>query len=339
LNNPRQLSLVGDNLLVAEAGNGGPPPCFNSPEFGETCLGKTGSVTLVRNAAKKTDSKPVRVVKGLVSAAGPDGTFATGADGVSALWLGKIYSIETFAPPEALPPGFDGSQLGKLLLSHPFGTPRPVADISGFERKNDPDKQGFDSNPYAVLVLRDRVLVADAAGNDIIQWKNGKLSTFAVLPNVQTGACKGQPNDNGTTGCDAVPTSLAQGRDGSIYVGGLSAETPNEGRVYKLDRRSGKILRSWSGLTAVTGVAVGHDGTIYASQLFTKVGADGPDITSGKLTKIQPNGARTSMDLPLPAGVVVDRWGTVFVSVWSVAPATGAFGIPNSDGQVWRLRF
>ena len=42
--------------------------------------------------------------------------------------------------------------------------------------------------------------------------------------------------------------------------------------------------------------------------------------------------------MSLPAGVVVDRWNNVYVSAWSTSTETGSFG-PNSDGQVWRLRF
>lgn len=57
------------------------------------------------------------------------------------------------------------------------------------------------------------------------------------------------------------------------------------------------------------------------------------------MTRIWTNGQRTNVNVPLPAGVAVDKWLNVYVAAWSIAPETGAFGIPNSDGQVWRLRF
>ncbi len=336
LNNPRQLAFsTGGSLLIAEAGKGG-PACDPS---GETCIGATGSVSWVPAPSVQKNGKPLRVVKGLVSAAGPDGTFAVGADGVSARSLTRIYSIVTFAPPEIVPPSTPPNQLGKLLVTRPWGKPSVVTDASAFEAAKDPDKQGVESNPYAVLQLADRILIADAAGNSILQFKHGKLSLFRTLPNVQGGACAGRPNDAGTTGCDAVPTSLAEGPDGSIYVGGLGSEAPGAGRVWKLDRHTGAIKKTWRDLTAVTGVAVDRWGSVYASQLFTAFGQQGPEIMSGKLTRIAANGARRNVAVPLPAGVVVDRNATVYVSAWSTASESGAFGIPGSDGQVWRLRF
>jgi hypothetical protein len=34
---------------------------------------------------------------------------------------------------------------------------------------------------------------------------------------------------------------------------------------------------------------------------------------------------------------VLDGHGNLYVSVWSVAPATGVFGNPSWSGQVWRF--
>jgi hypothetical protein len=62
-------------------------------------------------------------------------------------------------------------------------------------------------------------------------------------------------------------------------------------------------------------------------------------MLQGVLTKVSGS-TRTDVDVPFPAGVAVDRWGTVFVSTFSIAPDTG-FGVPDFDtsGQVWRLTF
>jgi hypothetical protein len=54
------------------------------------------------------------------------------------------------------------------------------------------------------------------------------------------------------------------------------------------------------------------------------------------LTKIR-NGHRTNTDVPFPAGIALDRHGNLFVSAFSIAPDTG-LGVPNTSGQVWRLR-
>jgi hypothetical protein len=175
LNNPRQLSLVHDDvLLIAEAGKGGTIATITSPEGGTQGLGYTGSVSAVLAPDFAHNQHPLRIVTGLLSAAnaengpeGPKGGGATGPDGVSARSLNRIGVVETtFGPntPNAAKP-FDG----RLLLTTPFGPIRPFANITAFEQRHDPDRMGVDSNPYAVLAYRGGWLVADAAGNDVLR--------------------------------------------------------------------------------------------------------------------------------------------------------------------------
>jgi hypothetical protein len=329
LNNPRQLSLVeGEGaLLVAEAGRGG-NTCISDPE-GETCIGATGSV---RQVSTHNAYKPKRIVSGLLSGAAPDGSFAIGSDGVSARHLSSILIQETFFPKEALahlPSRQDGA-----LLRLKGGQLFKFADITKFETDHDPDHQGFDSDPYAVLALSNRRLVADAAGNDILRVDHtGHVSVFAVLPNVTYGDCATQPNDNNTVGCDAVPTSLAVGPNGHIFVGELAGLTPGAGQVLELDPIHGRILKTLSNLNPITGIAVASDGTVYASEFSF-------DPSGGKVTQINNDGSRNSVPVPAPAGLLLGDNGALYVSAFSIAPETGV-GVPNIDssGQVWRLQF
>jgi len=327
LNNPRQIALTaGDGLLViAEAGKGG-PDCQADPmdPTSEFCTGATGSISSVFVPQFGSGRQAVDLVTGLASGAGPDGSFAVGSQGVSNRSFGDIKIVSDFE--------------GNLLKARSFGSAVPQANIAAYEEANDPDGQGVDSNPYGVLALRGRTLVADAAGNTVVSvTEGGTISTFAVLPNITDGLCAGVPNDNGMTGCDFVPTSLAEGPDGAIYVGGLGAETPGAGRVVKLDPTTGAVLATWGDLFTVTGVAVGRDGSVYASELF---GGDPEAPTPGNLVKIAADGTRTSKTVPFPAGVAVDKFNNVYVSAFSTSPDTG-LGIPNTDssGQIWRLRF
>jgi hypothetical protein len=80
LNNPRQLSLVDTKLYLAEAGRGG-----KHALGGGTFVGFTGSIAAVDSRNTVQNAKPHRVVTGLLSAAGKDGSFAVGSDGVDAL--------------------------------------------------------------------------------------------------------------------------------------------------------------------------------------------------------------------------------------------------------------
>lgn len=331
LNNPRQIDLTAlGTLLVAEAGRGG-DQCVEAPG-GETstitCLGYTGSVSWVALPSVTKNSSPVRIVTGLLSGANQQGNSATGSQAVSARTVDDVFIGVVDAPHGVvLPAGFDATNYGKLLRSRWFGTPRIAADIAGYELANDPDGQLYESNPYAVLSLPGRVLIADAAGNSILQYRNGQLSTFKVLPNLLEGSCAGQPNDNGTVGCDPVPTGLAVDRNGDIYVSGLGNLRPGNGRVWKLDGRTGAILKTYDGITGGTGVAVDRNGVVFVSQVF-----------AGKVTRINPDGTRSDIAVPFPAGLAVTG-NTLYVAAYSTASENG-LGIPNVDssGQVWRLR-
>ena len=336
LNNPRQLSLVDNGvLLIAEAGNGG-SACQGEGE-NAMCIGASGSISAVLLPQWGENRDHLELVKDLISGAGPDGSFAVGSDGVSQHDLrSKIFIQETWAPPDAFPAGVPGEQAGKLLAARPFGTATPVADITQFETDHDPDGHGFDSDPYAVVAREHDELVADAAGNDILRDdKHGNVSLFHLFPNV---IGDGAP----APGADFVPTSLAIGPHGDVYVGGLVGEVPGLGQVVKLDGHTGEVEKTWSGFTTVSGVAVGHDGTLYVSQLFApEANPVNPEV-AGVLTKVTRDGEHHDIDVPFPAGVAVDKWGTVFVSAFSISPAGGLPGTPpgvDSSGQVWRLRF
>ena len=328
LNNPRQLALTPTHgLLVGEAGRGG-DSCVALPEGAEspeTCVGMTGSVSWVPVPALQSSPGSARVVTGLPSRAARNGSNATGSSGVSGNLL-DMYVTTVPAPPVDVP-GVDTATFGKLLGVRYLGAKHVLADVTGYEYANNPDGQDADSNPYAVLKLRDRVLVADAAANTILQYRDGTLSTFAVLPTVNDGSCAGLPNQGGAVGCDFVPDAMAVGPDGGIYVSALTNLSPGTGQVAKLNPRSGQVVQTFRGLSAAHGVAVGPDGSVYASQLF-----------AGSVVRFAPDGTRTEIRVPFPAGLAVDG-RNLYVSAYSIAPATG-LGIPgiDSSGQVWRVQ-
>jgi glucose/arabinose dehydrogenase len=321
LDNPRQLQrLVDGDFLVAEAGHGSNDPdnCMGSGEDA-LCVGVTSKVTRVRHGHAN------RVMSGLLSGASPDGTFATGADGASHRANGPYYAIVTGGSPEQIPPGLPKHQAGRLLGKWPGGKLYVVANISAYERAHDPDGQGYDSNPYSVLALPDRVLVADAAGNDILSVNpSGNISLWAML------------NHYGPT-IDAVPTVVASGPHKKVYVGELHSEVPHKARVWQFDR-AGNKERVWNGFTTVTGVARGGDGSLYVSELFGGTcGFDQiPDCFPGRVVKVAPDGTRTHVNVPFPAGIVT-HLGRVYVNAFSVAPATGFAGNPAWSGQLWQI--
>lgn len=295
LDNPRQLSRThGGSLVVALAGHGG----------------NTSKLEVISGQEFRY------VMRGFPSFAEDDGSFAVGLNGASKRPGGAFYALAT--------PRSGGRDVW-LLAKRPGGHVHKVANIGRFERNHDPDGEGVESNPYSVLALKGKTLVADAAGDYIAQVKGDKVKVWAVMPEYGPRI-------------DAVPTVVARGGDGMIYVGELHSERANKAKVWKFNR-DGKRLRSWKGFTTVTGVARTKDGTLYVSELFGgPCGFDQiPNCFPGRVVKVAPNGHRSYFRVPFPAGITA-KGDHVWVSAFSVSPGSGFGGNPDWSGQIWHFR-
>jgi hypothetical protein len=317
LNNPRQLSMASNgDVIVAEAGRGG-KACQGDGQSA-ICVGRTGAVTRIHAG------KAHQVVTGLLSGAGKDGSFAVGSDGAGKRAGGPYFSIITYAPQDVIPNGLPGWQSGKLVKASKGGKIHVVANITRFERTHDPDGEGFDSDPYSLLVLKRQVLVADAAGDFIASVRHDKVSLWSLLPEYGKKV-------------DAVPTVVTRGHDGKIYVGELHSEQAGKAKVWQYDRH-GNVLRSWGHFTTVTGIERTKDGTLYVSELFggSCEISQVPECFPGRVVRVSPDGTRSYRKVPFPAGIVATR-GKVYVSAFSISPEDGFGGNPNWSGQVWRI--
>lgn len=318
LNNPRQLAVKGGAVYVAEAGTGG-TDCEGLPE-GVPCVGLTGSVTKVERGRAE------RVQTGLLSALAGEGEVV----GVDALAFkgDQLYGVATTSceidpamfPPELL------AQAGKVLKLQGGSSVEAVGDASTIECTTDPDGQGPDSNPYGLAIRGRTFYVADAGGNTVVEIRRGETSVAAVL------STDGQP----------VPTSLAFGPDGALYIGTLNFQGgPGSANVYRLDVRSGELSVYASGLFAITGIAFDRAGRLYVSEFTTGFGPEGP-LPDGDVVVIPWGGGMEGRkvlgagSLHFPGGVAVDRTG-VYVSNWSIATGEdGPFG-PGNHGQLVRI--
>jgi hypothetical protein len=253
----------------------------------------------------------------------------------------KIYVVlggggeEGPPPPSKYPPA-------SLLVANKNGTGvRVLADLMAYELKHNPDGQvqfgpngqPYDalSNPFSMIYTKWGLLVADGGANDVLRVnpRTGRISTFFVPPTAKTPAClqPGAQANPGTVGCDPVPTGVAV-RGRYVYVSTLGAESPGAAAIWKLDGRTGKVLRVWHGFTSLTGIAVSPRGTIYVSEvLFGAPAGEGPPppgfdpSTVGRITRIQ-HGRITHAQVTMPTGLEYFH-GRLYASSWSIASFLG----------------
>lgn len=175
--------------------------------------------------------------------------------------------------------------------------PQAFADIAAYQ-VTDPDPADLedfpeDSNPFGLAALKDgSVLVADAAGNDLLRVdKHGDITTVArLLPRVvevPEGLPELPPEEGGPLPpagtpipAEAVATSVTVGKDGAYYVGELRGfpATPGTSQIWRIEPGSvdatcdpeapdeGACTRYADGLTSITDLASGKKG-IYALEL------------------------------------------------------------------------
>src|SRR5262249_39981371 len=95
-----------------------------------------------------------------------------------------------------------------------------VADLGAYERANNPEPTAVDSNLYGPPRPRAGSLyVADAGGTDLsrVAPPAGQLTLVPVFPHLTT-----PPGAPAPPQLEPVPTGVAPGPDGSVYVGFLT---------------------------------------------------------------------------------------------------------------------
>jgi hypothetical protein len=331
LNNPRGLNFGPEGALyVAEAGSGGPGLCAEGPE-GLRCYGTTGSITRIDLRGEAI----TRVATGLPSLAVADGSFAIGPHDISFQGRGNgALTIGFGGDPAARTVDFgpDGASLAHLARMNASGNWNLQQDLGAYEAEVNPTGDEEDSNPYGILALSGKEIVADAGANALNQVNSsGAISTLAVFPDRMVDAPPFLELPPGTQiPMDAVPTSVALGPDGHYYVGQLTGFPfpVGEANIYRLPAQGGTPEVYAGGFTAVVDVAFGPDGSLYVLELAKKGLFDAFVFNdwTGALIRVAPDGTRTEIAegaLFAPGGVAVDSDGTLYVTNNSIFSGVG----------------
>ncbi|HUR97892.1 MAG TPA: ScyD/ScyE family protein [Pyrinomonadaceae bacterium] len=331
LNNPRGLNFAPDGaLMIAEAGSGGAGPCGPGPE-GDRCFGRSGSITRI----DRQTGMVTRTAINLPSLATPDGSFATGVHDISFQGLGNTFLTTGFAgdpADRALNFGAAGQNFARLARINPGGRWSLAQDLGEYEQQHNPTGDEVDSNPYGVLALAGKTIYTDAGGNTLNQISaRGVIRTLATFPNREVPAPPFLDLPPGTLiPMDTVPTSVAQGPDGSFYVGQLTGFPfpVDDANVYRVPSDGGAPEIAAGNFTAVIDVAFGADGSMYVLELAKNglLAAFEQGDWTGALVRVAPDGTRTEIAegmLTAPGGVAVGNDGALYVTNNSISSGVG----------------
>lgn len=288
--NPRNMSYDSEgNLYVAEAGNGGPQATSDDTPFGSS-----SQITRIAPDGTKT-----AVVTGLISYRAGN---SLGAHDVvvtdDSIWV-LLGETSDFRIPftHAL-----------VELDKQTGRVKTFVDLLTPELELDPDgNPNQQSNPVDFTVASDgTILIANAGCNCLMSW--------TPASGVQIAAVWPQATDN------PVPTAVDTDAEGNVYVGFLSGFPWPEGGARIEKWSGGQLVETFSGLTAVTGMLVTDDGTIYAVE--SGLSAEGPK--PGRVVMVSASGLTPVLEgLAAPYGLAQAPNGTIVVSVGSIGGQNG----------------
>ncbi len=351
LDQPKKLTLTsGGDLLVALSGDGAAPTsCTDGDQ--RSCLDRSGAIDEVTPAGRATT-----LLRGLPSvSSGHSDPQATGpvqarfvGGGLQVLFQNTVIEERTGNSIY----GRAGRLFSDLVTFSSGGDPTPAieARLGPFEARHDPDRgagsdvtygeeAAVDSDPYGFVAYHGGYAIADAGGNDVLFLSPaGRLSVLAVLPTIRERAPAHTFGARQTTAIEAeaqaVPTAVAVGPDGALYVGELGGVPSARGSsdVYRIAPGHAPTVYA-RGLTAIGDLAFDSAGRLLVLEIdrdgLNDPGIDDGHPVSGAIVAVSRDGARTMLvgsGLSFPTALAVAPGGTVYVSTYGTTSAGSGRG-------------
>jgi hypothetical protein len=308
LTNPRGFTWGADGTLyLALGGNGGATTATVGGTPTPLMIGDSASVIAVKNGCQRT------VAANLPSYLWTQMHWVWGAMDVAML-NGDLYVLS----------GGGGVGLDQTVKTNGVykinndGTTTLIADLSAWFVAHPPKFIAPDYEPsgslFAMIAGTDGFYVSEAVGGRVMKvGLDGSISLVADL----------SPQH-------PVPTGLALAPDGGVYVGFETAAPFPNGSSKVIEIHADRSMSDvWTGLTMITSLATGPDGSLYVEEMATGNSTDAPYIHAGTgmiLHRTAAGAIETVADhLDFPVGLGVTADGTVYVS----GPA---FGADNGEG-------
>jgi sugar lactone lactonase YvrE len=322
LDNPRGLEFGPDGLLyVAEGGQGGTRSTEGECEQVVPPVGPYTGGDNARISTLDADGQRTSVVEGLPSdqTSAALGSLVSGVADIAFVDDTLYYLLAAGGCSHGHPDVPNG-----IFRVNEDGTTELVADLSAFVKANptavqNPGDFEPDEGAYGLELFNDELYVAES--------NHGALD--AVDP--ATGEVRRVVDMTETEG-HLVPTAMAVGPDGNLYVSNLTTFpiTAGTAQVFTVTP-DGELGVHAQGVTAVLGLAFDDEGRLYVLETSGPgSGMEAPIVPgTGRVVRLTDDGQLevVATGLVFPTGMAFGPDGTLYVSNFG-------FGFPPGAGQV-----